>query len=337
MEDLTWWIENITSTSCLISHGNPDLTVTADASNTGWGGTLGTEETGGRWSVEEMDYHINYLEILAIFLTLCSLCRDYRDVHIRVMTDNTTAMAYVNSMGGKKSMCNDVTRTLWCWCKERNIWLSAAHIPGILNVQADRQSRLEHDHTEWMLNEAVFLDICEVYGLPTVDLFASRLNHQVEHYVSWKPDPGAMAVDAWGINWAEHWFYAFPPFNQIAKCLQKIVLDKAEGIIIAPVWPTQPWFSRLTQMLTNCPLLLPRKNRLLTLPHKPDQHHPLNKMRLAAFQVSGIPSKGKEFRLKLQTLSCVLGEHQPRINIPHTLEDGWTFQVDKIVIHMHHL
>lgn len=259
----------------------------------------------------EADFHINYLEILAIYLTLRSFFAELRSVHIRVLTDNTTAVAYVNSLGGKKRLCNEITKTIWLWCKDRDIWLSAAHLPGSLNVKADRQSRLEHDNTEWKLDIHVFRQICDLYDMPTVDMFASRLNHQVATYVSWKPDPGAIAVDALSITWTEHYFYAFPPFNLIGRCLQKIVQDKAEGmIIVAPLWPTQPLFSKLTRMISNCPLLLPRKRRLLTSPHNKDKIHGLQQMRLAAFQVSGFPSKNREFLQRLQTSSCVLGDNQ---------------------------
>ena len=33
------------------------------------------------------------------------------------------------------------------------------------------------------------------------DLFATRLNHQLPLYVSWQPDPFAMATDAFQVRW----------------------------------------------------------------------------------------------------------------------------------------
>jgi len=73
-----------------------------------------------------------------------------------------------------------------------------------------------------------------------MDLFAGRLNKQVCIYVSWKPDPGATAVDA---------FCAFPSFPLIHTCLQKITVDKAEGVIIVPMWPNHTFHPRLMFML----------------------------------------------------------------------------------------
>ena len=41
-------------------------------------------------------------------------------------------------------------------------------------------------------------------GNPSIDLFASRLNHQVSCYVSWKPDPGAAFIDAFLMLFLSH-------------------------------------------------------------------------------------------------------------------------------------
>ena len=48
-----------------------------------------------------------------------------------------------------------------------------------------------------------------------MDLFASRLTHQLQHYVSWRPDPGAMAIDALNRNWTKFQGYANPPWNLV--------------------------------------------------------------------------------------------------------------------------
>ncbi len=43
-----------------------------DASKLGWGGIVQGQSTGGLWSVAEAAEHINYLEMLAVFLSLKS-------------------------------------------------------------------------------------------------------------------------------------------------------------------------------------------------------------------------------------------------------------------------
>ena len=45
-------------------------TLTTDASNNGWGAVYGNQSTGGLWSSHEKSHHINYLELLAVYLGL---------------------------------------------------------------------------------------------------------------------------------------------------------------------------------------------------------------------------------------------------------------------------
>ena len=151
--ELNWWITNVNTSHKLISHGEPELLIQTDASTHGWGGVRGEQRTGGRWNQQEAFHHMNYLELLAVLLTLKALCGECANLHIRVQCDNTTAVCYINNMGGSKSPdCNSVTRQIWDYCIERNIWLSASHLPGCENTEADRESGHFNDHTEWMLH-----------------------------------------------------------------------------------------------------------------------------------------------------------------------------------------
>ena len=98
-------------------------------------------------------------------------------------------------MGGSHSLhCNDLTRDMWLWCIGKGIWLSAAHLLGSQNILADRASRIFNDQTKWKLDQDIFHRITSQQIKPEVDLFTSRLNFQLDGYVSWKPDPGALAV-----------------------------------------------------------------------------------------------------------------------------------------------
>ena len=35
-------------------------------------------------------------------------------------------------------------------------------------------------------------------------------------------------------------------------------MEKAKGIVIAPLWPTQPWFTRLMELLIDNPIIMPK-------------------------------------------------------------------------------
>ena len=82
----------------------------------------------------------------------------------------------------------------------RNLHISAAHIPHKDNFEADKYSRKFQDATKLQLNPKIYKAVCDTFGTPEIDLFASRINRQTEKYVSWKPEPEAFAFDAFSIN-----------------------------------------------------------------------------------------------------------------------------------------
>ena len=43
-------------------------------------------------------------------------------------------------------------------------------------LKQTKKSRLFNDQTEWKLKDTIFLKITEKWGIPDIDLFASRLN-----------------------------------------------------------------------------------------------------------------------------------------------------------------
>lgn len=323
--ELNWWITNVDTSHKLISHGEPELLIQTDASTHGWGGVRGEQRTGGRWNQQEAFHHINYLELLAVLLSLKALCGECANLHIRVQCDNTTAVCYINNMGGSKSPdCNSVTRQIWDYCIERNIWLSASHLPGCENTEADRESRHFNDRTEWKLESKIYHSITKRFGQPSIDLFASRLNKQCPVYASWRPDPDALFVDAFSANWSNFFFYAFPPFSLIGKCLEKIQANKAEGILVVPLWTCQSWYPKLLRLLVAPPLMITHRETLLTLPGCQKLHPLRKKLNLLACHLCGDYTKTEAFLREQPTLSCNPGASHHRSSMMHISGNGFS-------------
>ncbi len=335
-EELAWWIENIATASKPVQCLNPALVIQSDASNDGWGAVRDNISTGGRWTDCEQQEHINVLELQAAFFALKSLCSQESDLHIQIQVDNSTAVAYINNMGGIKSQkLNQLSFEIWQWCILRNIWISAVHIAGKTNVEADKKSRHFSDNHEWMLNKKCFQDIHNKFPALEIDLFASRLNAQLPNYVAWHPDPGCVAVNAFAVTWHFKMFYAFPPFSLIPRCVQKIIQDKATGILITPFWTTQTWFPQVLQILFNQPWILKQSHNLIVHPSQ-KKLHPLHKsLRLMVCPVSGNLSKQQAFQQRLPMSSCPPGDLVQRNNIVPTLENGWNFVVKGRLISIH--
>ena len=269
--DINWWVDHLPSGERIIDKGEPTVEVFTDASGEGWGAHKGTKTAGGRFINQELDDHINIKELVAILFGLQSLVRQ-KSKHIQIMTDNTTALAYVKNMGGVKSpSCNQIAKWIWDWAEEKGNWLSIAHIPGVDNVLADYKSRNFSDDLEWELNEKLFQRVCKTFGKPEVDLFASRVNRKLEKYVSLNYEPDSWKIDAFTFSWTNMYSYAFPPFSVVGHVLRKIQQDGASCILVTPDWLSQWWYTALTKASTRKIRFRPHKGNLV--PHgKPRQH-----------------------------------------------------------------
>ena len=277
------------------------------------------------WSFSESQLHINELELKAVHFAVQAFGDRLQNKHVKILCDNSTTVAYVNAMGVTKSPgCNQIEYDIWDWCVHNNSWLTATHIAVLENTQADKESRLFNDRTEWTLKREIFPRITTHWGTPEIDLFATRLNTQIPKFVSWKPDAVSCFVDAFTISWNSLYFYAFLPFCQIHRCLQKILEEQApQGIMILPFWPTQVWWPQLLKMLIAIPFLLPKQEDLLSLSHSPQTLHPLRrKLTMLACLLSGNPSKIKEYQRQLLSSSWPPGKMEQRNNTVPTLQSG---------------
>ncbi|XP_062596107.1 uncharacterized protein LOC134257519 [Saccostrea cucullata] len=320
--ELDWWISNISSSVRRILHEPYDLTITSDASHLGWGAVMNELKSGGRWTTDESENHINYLELLACFFGLKCFCSDVTNKYVKLFMDNTTAISYINNMGGISSKkCDKLAKEIWLWSMNRDLWLSAWHIPGKDNLIADMMSRKFDDQIEWMLSKSVFHKIVLRWGQPEIDLFATRLNKQIDVYCSWHPDPDARYVNAFSFSWANIYGYLNPPFSLIGRVVRKICQDQAECVLVAPVWPTQPWFNRVLEKLVDHPVILPVMDNLLTLPGTDVQHPLKDSLVLMACRLSGCSTKNEEFLIKQPRSFWHHGSREPRNNIKHFIRD----------------
>ena len=117
---------------------------------------------------------------------------------------------YQQSGGTVSPQLTSLVRSLWLWALQKDVILTAQHIPGISNCVADTESRTIRDCTAWELSPVVFNKINKILVPLEVDLFASRLTHQLPHYFSWRPDPLAEAMDAFQQNWGPLTGFANP-------------------------------------------------------------------------------------------------------------------------------
>ena len=218
------------------------------------------------------------------------------------------------------SLCALLWRLL-SWCHPRGIVLRARHIPGRLNVIADKLSR--HNQviqTEWSLDRQVFSLLCSKWGLPQVDLFATRFNRKLPRFVSPVPDQEAWSVDDLSLLWEDLDAYAFPPVSLLGLVVSKVVDQGCRRmILIAPGWPNMPWFWDLVSLSAQVPFQLPLRRNLVSQPFNGLRHRNLSNLNLHAWLLEPLSSRREGSLLKWQQELKLLKDAQPE---PSTSQSG---------------
>ena len=214
LQHLKWWLqEDLYHQGIPLRIDPPSHTIFTDASLSGWGAHVEPEGLlfHGVWTEDQSQLHINVLEMKAIFLSLSQAVHKVKNSTVLVSTDNTTVVTYIRHQGGTHSTeLSDEVLNVLNLCLAHNIQLLAKHIPGRFNTLADRMSRVDKPiSTEWSLNQEIANKIFQIMDFPSIDLFATRLNHRLPFYVSPIPDQKALSIDALTMDWNHIHAYAF--------------------------------------------------------------------------------------------------------------------------------
>ncbi|KAJ7345303.1 hypothetical protein JRQ81_001253, partial [Phrynocephalus forsythii] len=187
VQDLQWW-----NSSHNLTTGRPfqyqyqSTEVQTNVSTTRWGATCADLQIHQTWSPQERVLHINMLELLAIFKAFRAFEPLLCGKMVQLITDNTTALFYVNKQGGTQSLpLLHLTLRFWEWCLTRNIFPNTIHIMSQENVIPDKLSRHTYNTHEWTLHQQTFkFLLCCRWGHPVIDLFATPYNKKCSWYCS---------------------------------------------------------------------------------------------------------------------------------------------------------
>ena len=187
------------------------------------------------WSQDQSQLHINVLELQAIWLGLRAFSQRVENARVALMSDNTSAVAYLRNQGGTKSLAmNDLATDICLWSEKRGMTLVPRYLPGHLNVLADHLSRRGQIlKTEWSLDQTIADRIFRAWGRPFVDLFALGNNTKLAIYVSPIREETSWKVDSLVQNWDGLYAYAYPPTSLIRACLNKVRTENVEIVSLA--------------------------------------------------------------------------------------------------------
>ena len=282
LEELEFWERNLEELSVRgrkFSIIPPDVTINTDASDLGYGAAI-TEgrplqesleqdlQVQGTWDPDQVEHHINWKELFSILQAVAHFSERFHweNKSILVRSDNTVAISYINKTGGRIPYLNELMIDLHRLCQDRGLRLQATYIKGELNTVADHLSRnIPQEYSKWALATDCMRAINQRFGLRTLDLFASKSNAQADQFVSLHPEQGAMATDAFTLNWGQNdqAILLNPPFVLLPRVLQKVQRDQARGVLIAPLWITAIWWPVMMNMLMDLPLIFEGRHAIV--------------------------------------------------------------------------
>lgn len=283
---LVWWTNRKhTAIEVPLRAFVPQQTLYSDAkcaSKEGYGGYLDCLEVSGMWSVKEAGLHSNNLEHLAVVKFVKIFHDQIQNQSVLTCLDNSTTVYTIKQQSDLSSV------GAWNFLKSIHCQVQVRHIPGKFNVLADSLSRKNQIiPSEWTLHPEILLPLWAMWGLPTIDLFATWKTTRLPRYVSPIPDPEAWRINALTFHWEQSLMYAFPPWSILGELLKKVLDVQAELILIAPNWPTQQWYPLLLDLNISTPIPLPVRYNLLYQPVSGYLNPCPDVLQLQAWRVSG--------------------------------------------------
>ena len=103
-DEFDWWQSHLSQwNGKVVIQRQAQIVIQSDTSLAGWGAVCKEVSTGGSWIPQEQTVHINWLELLAADLAVRTFLKDHHRVLVLLQLENSTAVAYMNNLGGTVS------------------------------------------------------------------------------------------------------------------------------------------------------------------------------------------------------------------------------------------
>ena len=130
----------------------------------------------------------------------------------------------------------------------------------------------------------------------------------------------------------------FPPlFAQIGKVLKKVQEENCKIVLVAPDWPSSPWYSRMRNMAIDTPIIVPARRHLLsnTIDEQAQPERADCALIVCCIRALGIK---KTFHRESETsFMSTPGVNPLELNISCILKSGENFVKERVKITLIHL
>jgi hypothetical protein len=92
------------------------------------------------------------------------------------------------------------------------------------------------DTDNWDITEEYFYHLSGLFGIFSIDLFATRDNAKCERFYSQSFEKGTLGVDAFARHWEDECAYAAPPVALVMRTIRKGADCNITGIFVIPLW-----------------------------------------------------------------------------------------------------
>ena len=195
----------------------------------------------------EQSLSSTYRELVAVYHWLESAKFRLQNSALKWFTDSMNIVSIVRK-GSMVQPLLELALEIFHITRKHNITLSMNWISRDLNVTADQFSRII-DHDDWGVDPQWFEHICKIMGPVTIDRFADARNTKTARFNSRFLCPSCEAVDAFTQNWHHDRNWIVPPLYLIQRALEYLILCKAKGILICPIWKAAHYWPRISFLL----------------------------------------------------------------------------------------
>jgi hypothetical protein len=240
-----------------------DLTMHSDAADVGYGGTLGTNpeagspglwEGQGLWTTRERAEPITLRELKAVRMLLhrhfASFVARAETRKLLLHEDNQSVVRILNAMVSASRPMMAELRRLETMMRVLGVRIEARWLPSAINRYADSLSR-QWDPGDLCVTEQLVQSLSDAYAADVV-VFPHR--PVGEHPIARRKYLAVQMQEDWGDGRARMWN---PPFDMLPLVLKKMQIEGAQGVLVAPHWPAQPWFGLLRRLATRMRILDP--------------------------------------------------------------------------------
>ena len=245
--ELEFWKNNLRSvnTRSVSDSVTPFVSIYSDASDVACAGHIdGKDICAHRMFTEaERQESSTYRELLAVQFVLSSFSSFLPNSRVKWFTDNQGA-ARIAQVGSMHFNLHKLAFNIFSLCFKLGIVLDIQWVPRSLNDKADYLSKII-DYDDWELAPEFFQQLDGLWGPHIVDCFASYYNRKVPKYFSRFWNPATSGVDAFFQDWRGENCLLVPPIPILSKVLIFMFKSGASGTLIAPHWPSAPFWPLL--------------------------------------------------------------------------------------------